>query len=245
MSPAQKLDRIGPLETDSTSILFVTMILTTAEVWNSTDRDMWQTALEEYWKNLKPEEKQFTREMEAVRLAEIQRYDPDEWWNYLLHQYFRWKYTAKNRYATTTQQLQKCATADGRARLHAIKGRLFSFDRSDVREGLRIAGEVPGLGTAGASGLLALLFPEHFGTVDQFAVKALLKVPDLPERERIRRMVPKREDQSINLNDSQGTLLVEIMKKKAKENNRVTNSGFWTPRMVDMFLWAFGHNEYR
>jgi hypothetical protein len=56
---------------------------------------------------------------------------------------------------------------------------------------LRIAKEIHGLGTAGASGLLALMFPQRFGTVDQFVVKALKQVEGLPEAADIDRIKPE------------------------------------------------------
>ncbi len=54
----------------------------------------------------------------------------------------------------------------------------------DTRETLLAAKKTPGLGFAGASGLLALLYPQKFGTVDQFVVKTLRNVPTLPTWER-------------------------------------------------------------
>jgi hypothetical protein len=41
---------------------------------------------------------------------------------------------------------------------------------------------IRGLGIAGASGLLSVLFPEYFGTVDQFVVMSLLCINGLKER---------------------------------------------------------------
>jgi hypothetical protein len=53
-----------------------------------------------------------------------------------------------------------------------------------------IASQIRGLGTAGASGLLALMYPTHFGTVDQFVVKGLQQVDDLLEKAALGRMNP-------------------------------------------------------
>jgi hypothetical protein len=62
---------------------------------------------------------------------------------------------------------------------------LFSFDRNNIQTRLSIVTDIHGLGIAGASGLLAVLFPSHFGTVDQFLVKALLKILYLPVHDTI------------------------------------------------------------
>ena len=86
-------------------------------------------------------------------------------------------------------------------------------------------------GTAGASGLLALLYPEAFGTVDQFIVKALREIPDLPEAAAIARMKPE------GLKPRDGEVLVQIMRRYAKV---LTNSlgKTWRPRDVDKVLWT-------
>jgi len=63
-------------------------------------------------------------------------------------------------------------------------------------------------------------------------VKALLKIPDLPERQQIAAMHP----QSLMLDE--GTLLIRIMRRKAEELNREFSATFWTPRKIDMILWT-------
>jgi len=54
-----------------------------------------------------------------------------------------------------------------------------------------IATSIHGLGIAGASGLLTLMYPDQFGTVDQFVVKALREVEGLPQRAALERMNPE------------------------------------------------------
>ena len=105
-------------------------------------------------------------------------------------------------------------------------------ERGDIGNALTVTKEIKGLGTAGASGLLALLFPGKFATVDQFVVKALRKVPGLPERELLDRMNPE----SLSLQD--GIILIKIMKRKADELNNLFKTNYWTPRKIDIILWA-------
>jgi len=99
---------------------------------------------------------------------------------------------------------------------------------------LKAACEIRGLGTAGASGLLAVLFPAYFGTVDQFAVKALRKIPGLQESSSVAAMDPD----SLKVKD--GCILIRIMRRKAEELNRTFSTRKWTPRKVDMVLWTCG-----
>jgi len=63
-------------------------------------------------------------------------------------------------------------------------------------------------------------------------VKALAKIPELPERDLIAAMIPE----SLKLNE--GTIHVRIMRRKAAELNRVFPVVKWTPRKVDMVLWT-------
>jgi hypothetical protein len=118
--------------------------------------------------------------------------------------------------------------------LHGIKEQLFNLDKDNVQQCLAVAGSIRGLGTAGASGLLAVLFPAHFGTVDQFEVKALREIPELPDRGLIAAMNPE------SLKSSEGKILIDVMRRKAKELNRVFSTTEWTPRKVDMVLWTCG-----
>jgi hypothetical protein len=108
------------------------------------------------------------------------------------------------------------------------------LDTDDIRSGLEAASAIRGLGTAGASGLLALMYPQKFGTVDQFVVKALRQVNGLPEAAALARMKP--EDLTIR----DGVLIVDVLRRKAADNNRVFKSANWTPRKLDKVLWTYG-----
>ena len=201
-------------------------------MWNSNDPGFWQKALHLYWTFVKPSNLALEKEMELLDAETVRAMNPQEWYRFLLEKYFRWKYTAPNRYASTTKKLRSYAENNELPALHAIKERLFALDKDNIQECLALASSIRGLGTAGASGLLAVLFPAHFGTVDQFAVKALVKIPELPERDLIAVMNPE----SLKLNE--GAILIRIMRRKASELNRTFSSTEWTPRKVDMVLWT-------
>lgn len=93
-----------------------------------------------------------------------------------------WVYTAKNRLATTRKHLQRYQAEDRLDDLDRIRKELYEFDLEDIKRGLEIASSIHGLGIAGASGLLALLFPKYFGTVDQFVVRSLISIKGLIKR---------------------------------------------------------------
>ena len=198
------------------------------QLWHSSDASKWQRALDRYWKYVKPTHIGIEREMEALRPDDVRQLDADQWYDWLLNKYFVWKYTYPNRKRTTTSYLER---AD-RHHLLAIRDRILGCENVSIRDALHAAKQIPGLGPAGASGLLALLFPAKFGTVDQFAVCALLRVRCLPEHDQLERMKPD------SLTIAHGVVLVEIMRRKAVALNKLFNTSGWTPRKVDKILWA-------
>ncbi len=202
------------------------------KMWNTNDPDLWQKALNRYWTFVKPSNLELEKEMDRLDAETVKAMTPKAWFEFLLEQYFRWKYTAPNRYGSTTKILRTYAANNELAALHAIKERLFAADRENIQQCLSVASLIRGLGIAGASGLLAVLFPTQFGTVDQFLVKALARIPELPERNLIAAMSPE----SLKLNE--GTILIRILRRKAGELNQGPSQTRWTPRKVDMVLWT-------
>ena len=202
------------------------------QLWHSSDASKWQRALDRYWEYVKPTHIAIEREMDALRPDDVRHLDADQWYEWLVNKYFFWKYTAPNRYATTTKSLKCQATAAGRHDLLAIRDRILGCENANIRDALRAATQVKGLGPAGASGLLALLFPAKFGTVDQFVAGALRRVRCLPERDQLERMNPG------SLTIANGVVLVGVMRRKAVSLNELFNTSGWTPRKVDKLLWA-------
>lgn len=209
-------------------------MVTVAELWHTPDPSAWATALKWYWQLVQPKNRDLEQKLDDLDLDRLRGLDPQGWYDFLRHEYFRWKYAAANRCVTTTQSLAKYATAPGGlAVLDGIRVRLLGIDPTDICGGLSVAREIKGLGTAGASGLLALIYPATFATVDQFVVKALRAVGDLPEAEALARMTPE------GLTTQDGVTLIGVMARKAAENNRRLGTADWTPRKVDQVLWTY------
>jgi hypothetical protein len=159
--------------------------------------------------------------------------DATAWYHFLRDEYFRWKYTAPNRYRSTTKLLREFADARGLEALDEHRKRLLTLDPGDIAGAVMVAHAIPGLGTSGASGLLALMYPRAFGTLDQFVVKALRQVEGLPEAEAVKRINPE----GLAIRD--GVLLTGILRRKAAELSRALGAP-WTPRMIDKVLWSVG-----
>lgn len=206
-------------------------MIETSKLWHSQSEDVWKLALERYWDYVRPENLELERSMNELKLKQIESFDPSAWYQFLLERYFRWKYTAPNRYATTTMHLKNYIKTGRLQELFEIKNLLLNFDMADIQAGLLAATKINGLGVAGASGLLSLMYPTAFATVDQFVVKALLDIPGVPQ-EPLNRMNPA----SLTIPD--GIFLVSLMRQKAEECNRIFGGNYWSPRKIDMVLWG-------
>ena len=216
---------ISMLETESLSF---------KQLWDSKSGKIWRIYLKHYWDLIEPSNFDLTKELEQIKLSTIKEFSPREWYDFLLYKYFVWKYTAANRYASTTKHLRKYEIENELDKLLLLRDEILSLEDEAIKYALKKAKEINGLGIAGASGLLSILFPLKFGTVDQFVVKRLLEIRALPERDIIAKIKPE----SINL--SQGAILIEILRRKANELNVHNKTDFWTPRRVDMVLWSYG-----
>lgn len=209
--------------------------ITIGKLWESKNESLWKKCLDRYWDFVEVNLRQnyeLEREMNALSPQDLEPLDSEGWYNFLKEKYFRWKYTDSRRYATTTKELRRYTEENRLDELLSIKKKLLALDVSDIKIGLKTTRAIHGLGTAGASGLLSLLYPGAFGTVDQFVIKALLNIPDIPEKPILERMKP-----SSGLSLKNGVFLIKLMRKKADELNSTYETNFWTPRKIDMILW--------
>lgn len=203
-------------------------------LWNCKDEKIWIRALEGYWKNFSLEQMRLEQKINDIQYRIIKDYTVEEFYNFLHDEFFVWKYTAKNRLATTHMNLQKYKIENRMNELEEIKYDIFSSDFSDVSQSIKTVMKIRGLGSSGASAFLAIMFPDKFGTVDQFVVKSLLKVDGLEENKVLSQMNPE------NLKIKDIVYVMKIMREKAKELNKCFNTNFWTPRKIDMVLWSIG-----
>jgi hypothetical protein len=210
-------------------------VISIDELWHSHDPQAWRDALKRYWCLVKPSNMQLEQALDQLDIARIRTLDAEGWFNFLLNEYFRWKYTAPNRYKSTTKQLQRYRDEEGGLQsLDNIRLQLLNCDVEQIEPSIRIACGIRGLGVAGASGLLSLMYPTKFGTVDQFVVKALREVSDLPEAQALAGMIPE------NLTLLDGGVLTRILRRKSAELNQSFGTNEWNPRALEMVLWTYG-----
>ena len=200
------------------------------EIWNSKEIRVWKDALAKATMETGRDDSIETK-MSKLNVEYIQHLPVEDFYSFLHDDYFVWKYTAKHRLASTRKHLKK--HEKDMDELREIQEELFNFDLSEIDKGLEIAHKIEGLGISGASGLLALLFPSYFGTVDEMVVRALLTCDEYRDDAIIKAINP----QDIKRKDA--VYLIEQFKKKAHELNVLSNEYCWRPRDIDVILWHF------
>lgn len=203
-------------------------------LWESKDESKWKAALTHYDETLGSNQIEIENRINTLNIEEIKNYSTEEFYDFLYNEYFVWKFTAKNRLVTTRNNLIRYKKENKFNELETIKRNIFCLNHSDIKTCLKNVKGIHGLGVAGASGLLAVLFPEDFATVDQFVVQALCDIKALEEHKELIKINKDR----ISLNA--GVLLISLMRRKAAELNRQFNTSYWTPRKIDMILWCIG-----
>ena len=205
-----------------------------SHLWNNGTENDWQKALAHYDELSRKRNFELDQYLAKLDYRVVAAMTAEEFYDFLYNQYFVWKYTAPNRLATTRKHLRKYIDNDELLALGGIKREIFSSNKKDTAVMLSTVAKIRGLGIPGASGLLSILFPEDFGTVDQFVVISLRGIDQLPERDQLEKMKPE----LITLKNA--IVLERILRKKAEELNRRFSTNFWTPRKIDMVLWSFG-----
>jgi hypothetical protein len=203
-------------------------------LWHMGSKTDWENALKDYWGAVSSANMKLEQDFERLDPEQVRGMNPEQFYSFLHDEYFVWKYTAKNRLTTTRRSLKKYMDRDRVGELGFVHQQLFSFDHNDIERGLSLATQIHGLGTAGASGLLSVLFPSDFGTVDQFVVKALCEIEGLKEHAPLSNMSP------LSLTPRDGVIIISILRRKASELNLSFETNIWTPRKIDMVLWAVG-----
>ncbi|HIK81794.1 MAG TPA: hypothetical protein EYF93_02680, partial [Planctomycetes bacterium] len=74
-------------------------------LWGSNNRGDWVNALEHYWSPVNPSRVELERGMDTLDLERVRAMNAEEWFEFLLKDYFRWKYTDARRFGSTTKYL--------------------------------------------------------------------------------------------------------------------------------------------
>ena len=107
------------------------------KLWFSHDASEWDAALKRYWDFIPSRNVTLEQAMERLDRELIRRMSSDEWFAFLENEYFRWKYTAPNRYATTTAVLKrKGGTETGRLELCRLKAQILNINPVNIHESI-------------------------------------------------------------------------------------------------------------
>ena len=211
-------------------------------LWASKNKESWKDFLNKYWQSINSDNFEIEKEMDSLcqKIKEFE--DINDWYDFLFNKYFPWKYTAKNRLTTTRMTLKKKHESSKKELDEIIKSIFTRFKNNpnDIKGCLEQTKKNGGLGVAGASGLLSVLFPGYFGTVDQFVAENIVQIEEFKDEflvEKIKNKIEKYKN--ISLEVDEGVFLISAMKDKAKELNKEFNTDFWTPRKIDMVLWGY------
>ena len=213
--------------------------LSMVELWMSDDPREWDYCEGElYDAAVRPENRMIEHELERPGLRErIARMDDAQFYAFLRDEYFPWKFTSAPERIGNLKWLAQHVNNGAMDRVERARRNLVH--RGDVSKGASIQmmmgkhDGIHGLAVAGASGLLALVYPEEFGTVDVKLTQALQQVRLPP----VMRINPR----AITVEDA--VTMIEIMRVKALELNHMFGANKWTPRLIDRVLWVAGRNR--
>jgi hypothetical protein len=223
------------------------------ELWNSFDQVAWDYAeCQLYNSRIKVENVELERNLERDGLRDkIAAMGPEEFLNWLRDRYFPWKFTGPELSAQLRSLSGHWAGGStGIAAIERVRGILVNPSGRTKPEMIKIVDEIKGLSVIGASGLLALTYPEVYGTVDVKVVKsfhALGMFTDVPlklVRSKDKKGRP-RSTEKATISAPMAARMMDVMDIKGKELNRAFgNINKWKPRSIDRVLWAVRGGEF-
>ncbi|GAB6161212.1 hypothetical protein JCM12298_03710 [Desulfothermus naphthae] len=162
-------------------------------------------------------------ELFRICLDDLKAMSPCEWYDFLLNKYFLWKYTNGKIRSYLTKQFES-AYFNNKTSLDKIKKEILVIDPLEIRESIATVLKIKGIGVGGATGLLSLIFPKYFGTLDQFLVIALQNISSS-----LQNINPN----NLNLDDA--VRLTKILRKISSSlNNTIIINCFRVIRMNKM-----------
>ena len=215
------------------------------EIWNSKDEGVWRKFETDIYrervikqaKNKTDKQLLLEDKLEEITISEFLKMNVEDFYVFLLNDFITWKYTACNINSIVKVYLKEYEnyglnTLENilQELKHFIKNISTCEETDYIKHGLQILINIKGIGVAGASGLLALLLPEYFGTVDQFAIKNIQSLDCFNIL---------KDANPYNISLKYAIELGKIYLEKAKELNSEFENNYWTPRKIDKVVWAY------
>jgi len=216
-------------------------------LWLSNEVSAWQDALAKYW-NHGPVRANIDVERHMDRLTAEERTailsSGGALVEFLDRWYYSWKFFAIAPYDIPKHQAKvRAEYAANPAKYDAIARQLGALNPDNVEQCLKAVASrsIPGLQLSAASGLLAVLFPASFGTVDQHTLRALQTLDD-DRAVWLRRHIPDPKTFFPANNNDQGRhaakLMTQLYREKARELAQLDEETGWGPRRVEMVCYT-------
>lgn len=226
--------------------------ISSEDLWESQDPYVWDRCLKAYWdvrsvrNNLAIEQ-----EMDVVANCRQTLFDADarSWYRFLYDKYRPWKLKSQAKFFTDLQDKFQKRYDGARGELDALKWKLLRADKTDLTGCLQIVTLIEGFRIPTGSGLLAVLFPESFGTVDKLILRAFLTIPSVNSKYRLDAWTHNDDEYFSKGSKTDpkryelASRLIALFTQKATENNRLVGTAHWTPRKVEMALWTTQHPD--
>lgn len=203
-------------------------------LWDSGNREDWESAVSKYYNAVKPNNIEVEQKLNAMTTDEFKQMSGQEFYRFLVGDYSSWKYTDNRRKATVRHNIEDFHQKFTDDEFKKIIDASFLIDKGDIFLHFANMTRITGIGTAGASGVLSLIFPEYFGTMDRFLVENLKKIYD-GQSYCGKKLISMKSDSLTNYD---AIILTQILREKARQLNEKFDTSDFTPRKIDMVLWA-------
>ena len=215
-------------------------------LWRSNEVSAWRDALAKYW-NHRPVRRNIDVERHMDRLTPEDRdvilASGAALVDFLEHWYYSWKFFSIAPYDIPKHQAKvRAEYATNPAKYDAIARSLGSLNPDNVEQCLTYVASrsIPGLQISAGSGVLAVLYPTWFGTVDQHTLRALQTL-DGDGAEWLRRHIPGPETffpaNNNDLGRHAAKLMTQLYRQKSQELAQLDEETGWTPRRVEMVCY--------
>ena len=205
------------------------------DLWDSRNERDWFIALDRCRLTLADrKDHELIEFFHTVDLEYVRGLGVQEWYDFLV-KYFHWQF-AGNRLQQKLRDLDK----NSFEQLFSVKSSLVAIDQRDLADARKClslvrSARIRGLDYSCASGLLALLFKEWFGTADSCILESLWTIESLPEKRKMQEILAWVNTKN-DWRDSDAALVINIMRRKAAQLNTAFGTNKWTPSGVSMIL---------
>ena len=186
------------------------------DLWDSRNERDWFIALDRCRLTLADrKDHELIEFFHTVDLEYVRGLGVQEWYDFLV-KYCHWQF-AGNRLQQKLRDLDK----NSFEQLFSVKSSLVAIDQRDLADARKClslvrSARIRGLDYSCASGLLALLFKEWFGTADSCILESLWTIESLPEKRKMQEILAWLNTRN-DWRDSDAALVVNIMRRKAAQ----------------------------